>query len=203
MFEIFTLQNRRFPTRIGITGSPGTGKKSVGIALAKITGLDLLLINDFAIEFHLGVWQGKDFLVNLAAVRKRIDTRGRIVSGHLLPYLVPDSKIDFVVVLRCSPRTLRKRYLERNYSSEKIIENLEAEMIGVVAEKAMSVYRHEKLVELDTTKVANPKNAAKMILETIQGQRALSFGKVDWLATQRSASALLRTLDGSKVITKP
>lgn len=196
------MKNQVIPTRIGITGSPGTGKKTIARELAKITGLELVHINDFAIEHSLGIWCGKEFYVDLGRTKKRIDTKRRIICGHLLPYLVPDSKIDFVIVLRCSPKILRRRYVARKYSSEKIVENLEAEMIGVISEKAMSVYSKKKLIEVDTTRTKNPANVARRILRTIETHREGSFGRVDWLS-QRSARALIESLAGSKLITKP
>ena len=188
------MQKRNlFPTRIGITGSPGTGKKSVARELAKITGLEVLLINNFVIKHGLGVWRGEEYLVDFRSARRKIDTRGRIVCGHLLPYLVPNSKMDFVAVLRCSPRVLKRRYLVRRYSSKKTIENLEAEMIGVIAEKAISVYK-EKVGEFDTTKTREPIRVAKRIVETILGDRPASIGGFDWLSSQFSPRALIESL---------
>ena len=140
--------------------------------LAKISGLNLLLINDFAIKHRLGFRRNKEFVVDLRKAREKIDTDGRIICGHLLPYIVPSSKLDFVVVLRCSPDTLKKRYLKRGYSGRKITENLEAEMIGVIAEKAMSVYGLEKLIEFDTSRTRAPKRVAIRIFETIQGDKS-------------------------------
>ena len=189
------LQKRRsLPARIGITGIPGTGKKSVGRELAKISGLDLLLINNFMIEHGLGVWRRDEYLVDLPKARGKINTQGKIVCGHLLPYLVPNSKLDFVVVLRCSPKVLRKRYLERNYPPKKIIENLEGEMIGVIAEKAISIYGKDKVAEFDTTRTRDPRLVAKRIIETIQGERPPSLGKFDWLSSQHTPQALKESL---------
>ncbi|MGA2875177.1 MAG: AAA family ATPase [Nitrososphaerales archaeon] len=175
---------RSLPTRIGITGSPGTGKKSVGGELAKISGMDLLLINNFLIENKLGVWRGEEYCIDLRRARGKIDTRGKVVCGHLLPYLVSSSKLDFVAVLRCSPKVLKGRYLVRNYSPKKITENLEAEMIGVTAEKAISVYGKKKVGEFDTTRTKDPRTVAKRIFETIIGSRPSSLGKLDWLSRQ-------------------
>ncbi|MHB1867494.1 MAG: adenylate kinase family protein [Nitrososphaerales archaeon] len=196
-------KSRIFPTRIGITGSPGTGKKSVAIELAKISGLNLLLINDFAIKHRFGVLRNEEFVVDLRRARKAIDTDGRIICGHLLPYIVPKSELDFVVVLRCSPNVLKKRYRKRGYSPEKINENLEAEMIGVIAEKAMTVYGSKKLIEFNTTRTRVPGRVAKRVLEIMKGDGAPTFGKVDWLYSQRSHMALIKSFSRLKPITKP
>jgi len=196
-------KSRIFPTRIGITGSPGTGKKSVAIELAKISGLNLLLVNDFAIKHGLGAMRDKEFVVDLERARRAIDTDGRIICGHLLPYIVPKSKLDFVVVLRCSPVVLKKRYAKRGYSPEKISENLEAEMIGVISEKALSVYGSKKLIEFNTTRTRLPVRVAKRVFEMMKGDSAPTFGRVDWLSSQRSHGALIKSFSRLKPITKP
>ena len=180
--------------RIGITGSPGTGKKTIGQELARITGLEFLSISDFAIAREYGSWRHDDFLVNLRKTRNAIDTRGKIVSGHLLPYIIPKSKMDFVAVLRCSPRVLAKRYLSRKYSKQKIKENLEAELIGVIAEKTISTYGLEKAAEFDTTRTTNPRRIATRILETATGGRKRHFGEIDWMASLSSYRTFLEAL---------
>ena len=180
----------RYPTRVGITGSPGTGKKSVGLELARISGLDLLQINDFAKEKEFGIVDDKEFIVDVKLVRRSIDPRDKIVCGHLLPYVIPKSKIDFVAILRCSPRVLRKRYLERKYSEPKIKENIEAEMIGVIASKALEIYGKSKLGEFDTSKTT-PAVVARRIIETLKGNRKPEFGKIDWLSSQSSSQELI------------
>lgn len=179
------------PSRIGVTGSPGTGKKSVGIELARMTGLDLLLINDFAIKNDYGVSKRGEFIVDLEKLRRTIDTKNKVVCGHLLPYVISNSKLDFVAVLRCSPVLLRKRYLNRKYSDSKIRENLEAEMIGVIAADALRVYELSKIAEFDTSK-STPASMARRILATIRGKTTAQFGKIDWLSSQYSSREVMR-----------
>lgn len=188
-----------YPKRIGITGSPGTGKKSTGIELARATGLQLLLINDFAIENNFGTYKDKEFVVDLKKLSRAIDTKNKIVCGHLLPYLIPKSRMDFVVVLRCSPANLRMRYLKRKYNESKIRENLEAEMIGLISAKALEVYGLRKLAEFDTSK-STAESIARRILATMRGKSAPEFGRIDWLSSQYSSRELMRQL---KAIPKP
>ena len=129
-----------------MTGSPGTGKNSIGHELADLMGLEFFSINEFAIEAGLGKWRGGEFLVDTKMLKGKIDPMNRVVSGHLLPYVVPDSKLDFVAILRCSPKELRRRCELRGYARAKIAENLEAEMIGVVAVKSLQEYGRQKVV---------------------------------------------------------
>ncbi|MGI0090162.1 MAG: adenylate kinase family protein [Nitrososphaerales archaeon] len=180
-----------FPNSIGITGSPATGKKTIGHELSNITGLEFLSLNDFAIVNRLGTQsQGdREFIVDIPRLRKQIMaiTKGKIVSGHLLPYVVPGSKLDFVAVLRCSPAVLCKRYMKRNYPPNKLRENLEAEMIGVIAGESLRVYGKQKLAEFDTTRTKNPQTIAKRILHAISEKGGRSFGYIDWLTSSTPA----------------
>jgi adenylate kinase len=178
--------------RVGITGSPATGKRSVAVELSKITGLEPFSINDYALSNRLGKWRRGDFEVDVSRLGG-IETSGRIVYGHLLPYVVSNAEIDFVAVLRCSPLVLRDRYVERGYTNEKIRENLEAEILGVISYKTLEVYGNRKVGEFDTSK-ASPRRVAHLLLETIKGNISKSYGEHDWLRSAKSAASLLRIL---------
>ncbi len=165
--------------RIGITGSPGTGKKSIGRELAQLTGLELLSINKIAIDSHAVRKRNGEFEVDLQKLRLKIPM-GTITIGHLLPLAVPDSMLDFVAILRCSPRILEKRYIKRGYSDQKILENLEAEFLDLISYSALKTYGKGKVAEFDTSKTKHPRTVARHILETIQGKRPKLFGYVNW-----------------------
>jgi len=179
---------------MGITGSPGTGKKSLGELLSKILNEELVSINDYAIRGGYGKKSGSDYLVDVRRLRGKIETRDRIISGHLLPYVIPDKDIDLVIVLRCSPSVLRKRYESRGYSEAKVRENLEAELIGLIASKCIREYQLRKIAEFDTSR-AKPLTIAQRVLDIIIGRSKPSFGNIDWLSNMTAAS-LVRELNG-------
>ena len=95
-----------------------------------------------------------------------------------------------MAVLRCSPAVLRKRYLKWIYDVLKIEENIEAEMIGVIASKSLEVFGESKLAEFDTSK-ATPAAVARRIVETLKGNRNPQFGKIDWLSHQCFSQELI------------
>jgi adenylate kinase len=179
--------------RVGITGSPGTGKKTIGRILSKISHLEFLSINEFARRNHFATRVGSEYVIDTRRLYGKIETESRIVSGHLLPYVVPDRDLDLVIVLRSSPATLQRRYKSRKYSKEKTEENVEAEIIGVTSAECARRYSHGKLAEFDTTK-ANPGATARRVLEIIKGKASPSFGSIDWL----SASTKLAFEDARK-----
>ncbi len=83
--------------RIGITGSPGTGKKSIGRALSVMTHLEFISINEYAIKNKFAIKIGTEYVIDTQRLRGKIDTRGKIISGHLLPFVVPNDDLDLVV----------------------------------------------------------------------------------------------------------
>lgn len=182
------------PNRIGITGSPGTGKRSVGLELAKITGLEFVSINEYAINHGFGKWSRGEYVVDVERLHGRINTNNRIVSGHLLPLVVPKTNLDLVVVLRCSPALLKRRYKKRRYSKAKTTENLEAEIIGEIASIAYKEYGIHKLVEIDTTNAGTPRAIAKRIIDISKGAKSRPFGTVDWISHIHSARDLRRAV---------
>jgi len=189
-------------SRIGITGTPATGKKTIGIELAKITGLEYISINELAITRRAGRWRKGEFCVDPRLLRGKIRTRGRIVSGHLLPYVIPRGSMDYVVVLRASPAALKKRYRRRGYSMKKSLENIESEVLDIISSKAVSAYGSDKVFEFDTTRSRNPRNAAKKILAMLEGKLPRHSRKVVNWASGASKSpgrlrSVLKTLGGS------
>jgi adenylate kinase len=183
-------------SRIGITGSHGTGKRSVARELSRLLNLETLSINEFAIRKGLGIWENNEFLVDIKRLTGRIDTADKIVVGHLLPYVIRDNQLDLVAVLRCSPSELQSRYSRRKYAPSKIAENLEAEAIGLVSAKCADIYQPWKIAEFDTSRVKQPRIIAKRILYTVTGKIPYTFGQIDWLSRAKSPESLARLLKG-------
>ena len=182
------------PTRIGVTGSPATGKRSVGVALSRILGLNFLSINDYAISHKLGRWKDGEFEVDTARLKGKIPCEGNVVVGHLLPYVVPRNDLEFVAILRCSPSVLRKRYSERAYSMTKIQENIQAEALDLIAQRALAIFGRKKVSDFDTTRTRNPETTARRIIATMQGKRERTFGAVNWLEDASKSAGKLRSL---------
>ncbi|HZW55016.1 MAG TPA: AAA family ATPase [Nitrososphaerales archaeon] len=184
--------------RIGITGSPGTGKRSVAEALSRFTGLKTIFVGEVAIQEGYGIWRSGEFIVNTRKLKGKIPTMGRIVCGHLLSDVVPPEDLDFVAILRCSPEELRRRYSRRGYSRHKMRENIEAELLDLVSHKALATYGREKVSEFDTSGAKDPSIVAKRILRTIQRKLPSQFGNVvDWAArASRSRDSLEHVLEG-------
>ncbi len=175
-------RHRSRSLRIGITGSPATGKKSVGRVLARQLSLEFVSLNDLAIKNNLGEWDkdGKEFLVDVDRLRGiRINTKGKVVCGHLLPYVIPASKLDFVAILRSSPVVLRRRYRSRGYPEQKSRENLEAELLDIISFDSLRKYGKKKVGEFDTS-WKKSELVATAIVQTVLGRRSAHFGIEKW-----------------------
>jgi adenylate kinase len=169
--------------RIGITGSPGTGKKEVANELSKMTGLGILSLNEIAIRRGLGRWKGKgkcrEFIVNIPALKKaQLQTSNKIVIGHLLPYVFQEKDLDFVAVLRTSPKILEKRFIQRHYPQDKIKDNLLSETLDIISYDTFSVFGR-KVSEFNTSN-STAELVAKKILLTSVGKKKKEFGRLAW-----------------------
>lgn len=162
-----------------------------------LTGLEIVSLNEIAIREKIGRWDSGEFEVDLVRLRMRgVDTREKIVIGHLLPQVVSASKLDLVAVLRCSPRILRQRYAKRGYCKEKSDENVAAEVLDLVSYAALKKYGRRKVAEFDTTRVENPRNLARKVLATIEGKRPKLYGRVNW--SRRAARSIVEFLETTR-----
>ena len=101
-----------------------------------------------------------------------------MVYGHLLLDVLGPKDVERVFVLRCEPRELKKRLKARGYRGQKLRENLEAELIGVLQSLTVARYGDSRVMELDTTR-SKPIEAAEAVLRLLSS-RARSPPRIDW-----------------------
>ncbi len=179
------------PRFVGITGTPGTGKKTVAPVVASALGIPCYGLNELAISFGLAKPALRGSEVNTAALAKKIShavSGPALVYGHLLPYVLEKRAVSRVVVLRCEPSVIKRRLLARGYTFEKVIENVEAELIGVVSSDARSAFGEQKTAEFDTS-AADSRTAAACITEMVR-KPGRSRPPIDWTLAYDSASKL-------------
>lgn len=170
---------------IGVTGTPGTGKKSVAPLLARKLRIACV---------GLGAatpGSGEEIEVDTFGLRRQIGRHppGRVVAyGHLLPYILPSRLAAKVLVLRCEPRVLKNRLWRRGYSESKIKDNVEAELIGLIASDAFSTFGPAKTVELDTTD-SPPEQTVNAAARTVLGRKSPT-PRIDWMVGYGSARGL-------------
>ncbi len=146
---------------IALTGTPGTGKTNIAKILKKkgFAVIDLNLEIRKRRLYFVYDRKRKTYVADMKKIgnflRKKLrsekyESKVVIIDSHL-SHLLPTSLINAVVVLRCSPEVLEKRLKERGWSAEKIRENVESEIIGLIEYEARE--RHKKVFAIDATKL--------------------------------------------------
>ncbi|MCD6171500.1 MAG: adenylate kinase family protein [Thermoplasmata archaeon] len=163
--------------KIAITGTPGTGKTSVAKELKK-DGYNVIETAEICKNFEIGYdYARKSKIVDeekMDEYIKSIDENGILfIEGHISHLL----SVDAVIILRCNPEELKKRLMKKNWEEKKIMENVEAEALDIILEKAIK--KHDKIWEIDTTD-KDAKTIAKKIEKLINDMPPSSYGNVDW-----------------------
>ena len=146
--------------RIGITGTPGTGKSTIAKILSEKHDLFLISLTEFVKENKLWVEfdeERQTYVIDeemlytklIEILEQRKDNY--IVEGHFLD-IIPTQYFDKVFVFRTPIRILRQRLSERNYHEKKIEENIEAEIMEVCLTDALYEYGPEKVIVVSTDK---------------------------------------------------
>ena len=103
-----------------------------------------------------------------------------VVDGHYAPDVVPIKQTCLVFVLRRHPEELKKFMEQRGFQDSKLWENLVAEILAVCLSDAVSVFREEKVCEIDATGRSTEDIADEMVA-VLNGERTCVVGIVDWL----------------------
>lgn len=167
--------------KIAITGVPMVGKTSVAEALAKKLNYRLVKINELAEE--LKAYEGYDKkrhakILDMDKLEKEIKKlKGNLIlEGHVSH----EFPVDVVIVLRCNPDILEKRLKERYPDKpEKVKENVEAEILGVITSEA--IMHNKKVYEVDTSDKTLDQTVED-ILKILEGKtEGYEIGTIDWL----------------------
>ena len=153
---------------IGISGNPGTGKKTIAKLLANKIDYELIILNDFAKENNALKHISKNIdVVDEELVRKKLKNKivkKTILAGHFLSDVIDQDNIDIIIVLRCSPKELIKRYAERKYEKNKIKNNLITEETVRIIISILNSKEHKKDNIDWTSEYINDDNLRKYII---------------------------------------
>ena len=141
---------------ICVSGSVGCGKTKYSKRLAKEKDYNYIDLNKIIDENKLKEKydrKRKTWEVDVSKLKKvlikminNFSGKGIIIDGHLSHYL-PRKYVDKVVIMKCELKKLKKRLEKRNYSKNKIRENLDAEIFDVCFEEAKSLKHKIEIVE--------------------------------------------------------
>ncbi|MBY8982576.1 MAG: AAA family ATPase, partial [Candidatus Lokiarchaeota archaeon] len=102
--------------------------------------------------------------------------------GHFADFL-PNNLIDFVIILRCHPDVLLERLERRNYKREKILENIQAEILGNCSNYIVQKELSCPIFEFNTSEM-DLEVLIQLILRFFEGKEDLHkylIGNIDWL----------------------
>jgi adenylate kinase len=181
---------------VGVAGTPGTGKKTVGRLLARLLNYDFLDLNQVAIEKNALMGKNEHgFIADLFLLRKHVREaiKGKrvVVAGHLLPFILSKREIRFVAILRCSPFELERRFASRNYSDKKIKDNIASEILGICSYDTLKKFGKDKVAEFDTTG-KDAEDVAGEIIRVMRGEAPKRVVLIDWLKSFEKAEQLSR-----------
>ena len=112
-----------------------------------------------------------------------------IIDGHYSHELLNEDLVNLLIILRKAPWELIQILQNRLYSYDKIWENLEAEIMGIIAGEAKG-YPLEKLHEVDTTN-KTPEKTVEEIIEVITGEKPTRYEPIDWVTYPETLRVLV------------
>ncbi|ETN40485.1 uncharacterized protein HMPREF1541_04762 [Cyphellophora europaea CBS 101466] len=171
---------RKYPNII-ITGTPGVGKTTtvtelLSVAAASTPALPLkhLSINDLVKSRSCHEGYDEDLQTYIVDDDKLMDEVEKEISdgagdgGWVIDWHSTEGFavrwVDLVVVLRCEETdVLFDRLSKRGYKEEKVQENMDAEIFGVVGEEAKDAWDEGQVVELKSVKAEDVEENAERV----------------------------------------
>ncbi|MFC1741200.1 AAA family ATPase [Nanoarchaeota archaeon] len=143
-----------------VTGTPGTGKTTVAMRLAKKLGYVYIDVNKVISREKLGEGYDRKKRCRVVDVKKlgRVLVRlvkthakageGVVIDSHLSHYM-PAASVDHCVITKCNLKLLKRRLKQRKYSDAKVKENLECEIFEVCLTESKESGHKVLVVETD------------------------------------------------------
>jgi len=169
-----------------VGGSPGTGKTRVAKILGSKMSVEVIALGQLADDSGCISREDKirktgvineDCLVDALVELTSDKSKSFIIEGHYID-LVPSSAVQWVFILRTHPDTLKQRLSERDYSTEKVNENVEAEVFGVCQMDALDSFGEAKVHEVDTSELSAPETVEK--IEALMKEKP-DPTRIDWM----------------------
>jgi adenylate kinase len=193
------LPELRKGTAILITGTPGTGKTTVGRLLA--TELRACYVSPENLlrrrsRDYVYDKKRKTRVVPLARLREMLydqakrAPRGLVIDSHIIPEIGPIPKLVKAIVLRCDPVVLRRRLARKGWAKSKISENLQAEILDICLWEVVQNYGLKKTVEIDTTEKTT-KHIVRLIIKDMHKRRIQKQTRVNWLLSLKRKGTLI------------
>jgi len=157
-----------------ITGTPGTGKTTTCEQVAEALGFRGINVGEWVATQNLHSGWDEKFEAHIIdedkvcdALEDQLGEGGVVVDYHSCDFF-PERWFDLVVVLQTDNSVLYDRLQKRNYSAEKINENMECEIMHVVVEEAHDSYKKEVVQVLASNTVEDMDSNVERIVQWVK-----------------------------------
>lgn len=184
-----------------ITGVPGTGKTTIAKLLQEKLGVIHIEVTKFAIsegEIQNTDDKRKTLIVNMKTLSAKLievikeSKKKAIIDSHYSPELIQTIFVEKLFVLRRAPWEIKEVLEKRGYSKDKILENIEAEILGTCLHDAFLHHPKEKICEIDNTDRSSS-DTAELIVSILEKNNPCEVYEIDW-GTQLKTLELLNYL---------
>lgn len=169
--------------KILISGTPGTGKTSTAKLLAKKINAKYIDLNKLAERNNWFIGWDNKREVKIMDTEKistfLSETEENIVVDTHIPSAGPPNA-DYVFILRIHPRMLLERLRNKGYSEEKVLENVQAEILDVCLIEALENFRGEVVWEINASK-RKTEDIVSTMLKIMNGE-VKERERIDWLS---------------------
>jgi len=134
--------------RIGISGTPGTGKTSIAKALSKQLDILHIDVSHFAVEKDWTIEyddRRDSAIIDIDRIMEHLESMDDVIVDVHYAELF---ECDIIFVIRCDPKLLYERLISRGYSKEKVKENLLSEMLDSCLINAINKIGGENVFEV-------------------------------------------------------
>jgi len=187
-----------------VTGTPGVGKTTISLNVKeKLLGTNMfefLNVGDLIKEKKLfSEWDDEmncsifdEDLVNLEIKRivaslQRDGKKGLLIDFHSVGFL-PRRLVDHVVVIRADTNVLWTRLEQRNYPTEKIQENVQAEIFMESKSEAEDQFGEDRVIEKLNNSASERERIVDLIVELLIKQREPNDDEEESLSGEESLS---------------
>jgi len=140
--------------RIVVTGTPGSGKTTRALALGKELNYKVINEKDFALKNSLGSFNEeneleipiKEFEKKANAFLKKNDNI--IIEGHVI--CEAKLAVDKIILIKVNPEVLEARLEQRNYSVQKMMDNVFCEGIEYCKKHVAKNYPKSAIITVES-----------------------------------------------------
>ncbi len=176
------------PRIIIVTGTPGVGKTTLAKGLARETGFSYVGVNDLVRRerLHKGYDRKTDsYRIDMTRAKNRLtaitENERLVIDTNYVGGLIASKRDVIAIVLRLDPVALFERLSKRRWSRQKMLENVEAELVDVALIDAVKSLGKQRVFQINTTS-KSASTVLRIALRILAGEKPRNLSSVNWLA---------------------